>query len=74
MISLFLGEWIIVAKLKDHFFIDEKKYFMSMKQRVAIVERFNSFVIPFEKSLLKNICNRKKRFNIRATDLSSLEL
>ena len=47
---------------------------MSMKQRLAIVERFNSFVIHFEKSMLKNTCNRKRPFDIKDADLSSIEL
>ena len=47
---------------------------MSVKQRLSIVERFNSFVIPFEKSTLKNACNRKRPFDIKDTDLSSIEL
>ena len=47
---------------------------MSMKQRLAIVEGFNSFVISFEKSILKNTCNRKILFDKKDTDLSSIEL
>ena len=46
---------------------------MSVKRRLSTVEGFNSFVIPFEKSTLKNACNRKRPFDIKDTDLSSIE-